>query len=196
MEDHIKILKKAAVAVRNAAVTNQAAWRQQLDAADPVGVVEQLRKVAEKFEQAPSMRSELALHILGNLTKDDVDRVRQLRNLLSSPSLHHDEGELATRAEMAEAIGDALDVIGPIDTQLAVLQALANPDYEWRTIDGVSRETGLDSDNVSRLVHGLPALVMRSRIPDNKGRNLYATREHYRKTHSTMSRMLDQFRST
>ncbi len=195
MEDPTQILKKAAAAVRKAAAAQRAAFREQFDAADPVPSVEELRRVAKTFEQAPGTRSELALHMLSNLTKDDVDHMRRMHKSLTEPSLHHDERELATRKEMADAISAAFDVIGLIDTPLAVLEALSNPEYEWRTIDGVSRETGLDSAEVSSIVQDLPTLVLRSRIPDNKGRDLYTTRKHYRKTHGPVSRMLDQFRS-
>ena len=61
-----------------------------------------------------------------------------------------------------------------------VLAALANPRYSWRTVDGVGRETGLDSVQVLRIIEGMPDLVMRSRIPDAQGRALYTTRAHYR----------------
>jgi len=77
-----------------------------------------------------------------------------------------------------------------------VLAALANPRYSWRTVEGVSRETGLDPARVLQIIEGMPELVVRSRIPDAQGRALYATRAHYRKTHSSVKRLVDQFRST
>ena len=77
-----------------------------------------------------------------------------------------------------------------------VLAALANPDYSWRTCEGVSEETGLDPVRVLQIVEEMPELVIRSRIPDAQGRALYATREHYKKTHSSVERLFDQFRST
>jgi hypothetical protein len=77
-----------------------------------------------------------------------------------------------------------------------VLAALANPSHSWRTTQGVSRETGLDSAQVLRIIEGMPDLVIRSRIPDAQGRALYTTRAHYRKTHSAVERLFDQFRST
>jgi len=77
-----------------------------------------------------------------------------------------------------------------------VLAALANPNYSWRTCEGVSGETGLDPTRVLQIIEEMPELVIRSRIPDAKGRALYATREHYKKTHSSVERLFDQFRST
>lgn len=77
-----------------------------------------------------------------------------------------------------------------------VLAALANPGYSWRTIEGVSRETGIDSARVLQLIEGMPDLVIRSKIPDASGRPLYTTRAYYKKTHSFMERLFDQFRAT
>jgi hypothetical protein len=77
-----------------------------------------------------------------------------------------------------------------------VLAALANPNYSWRTSEGVSKETGLDTSRVLHIIEEMPDLVIRSRIPDAHGRQLYATREHYKKTHSPVERLFDQFRST
>jgi len=83
-----------------------------------------------------------------------------------------------------------------VDDRQRVLVALSNPSYSWRTSEGVSRETGLDPARVLQIIEGMPDLVIKSRIPDAQGRALYATREHYRKTHSPVERFFDQFRST
>ncbi len=83
-----------------------------------------------------------------------------------------------------------------MDDRQRVLVALSNPSYSWRTSEGVSRETGLDPARVLQIIEGMPDLVIKSRIPDAQGRALYATREHYRKTHSPVERFFDQFRST
>jgi hypothetical protein len=83
-----------------------------------------------------------------------------------------------------------------MEAREGVLAALANPSYSWRTVEGVSRETGLDSAQVLKIIEGMPDLVIRSRIPDAQGHALYATREHYRRTHSSVERFFDQFRST
>ena len=83
-----------------------------------------------------------------------------------------------------------------MDDRERVLAALANPAYSWRTSEGVSKDTGLDPAIVLTIIEGMPDLVIRSRIPDEQGRALYATREHYKRTHSTVERLFDQFRST
>lgn len=83
-----------------------------------------------------------------------------------------------------------------MDDKKRVLAALANPSYSWRTCEGVSQETGLDPARVFQIIEGMPDLIIKSRIPDDKGRALYTTREHYKKTHSPVERLFDQFRST
>lgn len=77
-----------------------------------------------------------------------------------------------------------------------ILTALANPSYRWRTIAGLSKETGIPESRVRELVEGTPDKVIRSRIPDAQGRPLYTTRAHYKQTHTAWERLVDQVRST
>ncbi len=77
-----------------------------------------------------------------------------------------------------------------------VLAALADPRFEWRTVEGVSRDTQVAPDRVLQVIEAMPDLVIRSRIPDAEGRALYTTREHYKETHSSLERLLYQFRTT
>jgi hypothetical protein len=83
-----------------------------------------------------------------------------------------------------------------MDDKEQILSALANRSYSWRTVDGISRDTGLNPIRVLQIIEGMPDLVLKSRIPDAQGRALYTTRDHYRKTHSSLERLVDQFRST
>ena len=82
------------------------------------------------------------------------------------------------------------------DEKEKLLEALSDPKYSWRTVDGVSRDTGIKPAHVQELVQEMPDLVIRSRIPNKRGEALYATRAHYKRTHSPIARLLDQFRST
>ena len=77
-----------------------------------------------------------------------------------------------------------------------IINALSNPKFSWRTLEGVSRETGLDQSEILEFIESKPDLFIKSLIPDEKGRALYATREHYRKSNSIWQRTLDQFKST
>jgi hypothetical protein len=71
-----------------------------------------------------------------------------------------------------------------------VIRALEDPRYEWRTIDGVSEQTGIPAPKVQEMLENLQQYVVRSSIPDESGRNLYTTRKHYRQTHGLGSRIL------
>jgi hypothetical protein len=74
----------------------------------------------------------------------------------------------------------------------AVLKALADPQWDWRTAEGVAHEVGLSEDLVIRIIESLPEKIIRSRTPDRTGRALYATRSHYKERRG----FLDSFRST
>lgn len=77
-----------------------------------------------------------------------------------------------------------------------IIKALSNSKYDWRTLEGVSQETGLNQDEILEFIESKPDIFIKSRIPDEKGRSLYATREHYRATNSIWKRTLDQLKST
>ena len=72
-----------------------------------------------------------------------------------------------------------------------VIGALENPDYDWRTIDGIVNDTKLSPDKVLQIIKLLESEVIRSSIPDEKGRPLYTTRKHYSMTHSLANRFLN-----
>ena len=57
-----------------------------------------------------------------------------------------------------------------------VLQALAEEQWDFRTIDGVSKETGLDPEQIKRILQSYPELVRRSLVRDKRGRSLYTLR--------------------
>ena len=74
----------------------------------------------------------------------------------------------------------------------AVIKALEDPRFEWRTVDGVAQETGLPEDEILRIIEAVPDEVIRSRDPDQRGRALYTTRRHYTQKRN----LLEWFRST
>ena len=71
-----------------------------------------------------------------------------------------------------------------------VIKALENPNYQWRTVDGLSKETGLPREKIVEVVSALPGQVIRAADLDEKGRPLFTTRRHYRRSSSTSSRIL------
>lgn len=54
-----------------------------------------------------------------------------------------------------------------------VRQALANDKWDFRTVDGIARETGIAADRVLEILESHPGEVRKSMVPDNKGRVLY-----------------------
>jgi hypothetical protein len=60
-----------------------------------------------------------------------------------------------------------------------VMKALEDPEWDWRTVAGVAEETGLPKGKVRELLESSTS-VIRSSVPDNEGRSLYTTRQHYK----------------
>jgi len=65
-----------------------------------------------------------------------------------------------------------------------ISDTLSNPDYKWRTIDGIVKESGLDRSTVEKCISDNEELIIKSSIPSTEGKELYATREHYRQKSS------------
>jgi hypothetical protein len=61
----------------------------------------------------------------------------------------------------------------------AVLKALNNPKYKWRTIRGIAKETNLDTATVLNVFEQSDSEIVRSSRPSKRGDELFATREHF-----------------
>lgn len=92
------------------------------------------------------------------------------------------------RPDPAELSEDELG--GCLESAL-VLKALEDPNWDWRTVEGVAQSTGLPEDRVQKILES-SARVIRSTVPDDRGRSLYTTRQHYKKRRS----FLDSLRTT
>ena len=53
-----------------------------------------------------------------------------------------------------------------------VLEALQDPSWDFRTVDGIAKETGLDKSEVRQVLEKHPN-VRKSVVPDRRGRELY-----------------------
>ncbi len=71
-----------------------------------------------------------------------------------------------------------------------VIAALENPEHDWRTVAGVSKETGLSVLEVQAILNQLQETVIQYSIPDEQGRPLYTTRQHYGKRRGILNRIL------
>jgi hypothetical protein len=62
-----------------------------------------------------------------------------------------------------------------------ILKALENPDYEWRTVEDLSQETGLSKDKIESVLKRLSNHIIKSRDLDVRGQERYTTISHYRR---------------
>ena len=56
-----------------------------------------------------------------------------------------------------------------------VIQAIEDSDYNWRTVQGIASQTGLDEATVLDALGQAGDEVIRSEVPDAQGRDLYTT---------------------
>ena len=78
----------------------------------------------------------------------------------------------------------------PQETRQAVLNALEDDRYVWRTIDGIAKDTGLDPDTIWTVLDDPATELLISSYPDERGRGLYTTRKHYKAKRSFGWRLL------
>lgn len=71
-----------------------------------------------------------------------------------------------------------------------VEEAFRNPEYTWRTIRGVSEETGIDQETVQEFVVTHGDVFIKSTATNQLGENLYAARDVYRIKESPTRRLL------
>lgn len=77
-----------------------------------------------------------------------------------------------------------------------ICSSLSDDRYEWRTTEGVSKDTGVPEVDVIRFIKSKPDIVIQSRVPDKHGRALFTTRDHYRATHGFLKRAMDVYWTT
>jgi len=71
-----------------------------------------------------------------------------------------------------------------------ILHALENSNYDWRTIDGLSRETNLQPSTIQGVLDTALAGDVVVSGPNEKGQALYTTRRHYREHAGKVNRFL------
>lgn len=81
------------------------------------------------------------------------------------------------------------------EERVKVIRALENPKYKWRTVHGVSKESGVSVSHVQEIVDKTQGLVVQSSVPSMDGSSLYTTRRHLRQYGSTIERLLGAFKN-
>ena len=62
--------------------------------------------------------------------------------------------------------------------------SLEDKRYKWRTMRGVTEETGLSQKEVQELMSDHSDTIIKSSIPAESGEDLFTTRDHFRKMQS------------
>lgn len=75
-----------------------------------------------------------------------------------------------------------------VDLRAALVHALEDPRYDWRTVRGLTRALGLSEQDVVRTLDSMPDVVVRASTAD--GRTVFTTRRHYEKTHGFGDKLL------
>ena len=79
-----------------------------------------------------------------------------------------------------------------INTKDLIKSALEEPRYNWRTIEGIARETHVPRAEIMRALMELSqeGILVRSSKIDKTGHVLFTTRENYSKNHNLIERIL------
>ena len=77
-----------------------------------------------------------------------------------------------------------------------IMSALEDPQWNWRTVDGIRRETGIPPDEIRRLLLRSGRIVVRSVVVIGRDATSITSRKRYRERHSLMERLLDHCRRT
>ena len=77
------------------------------------------------------------------------------------------------------------------DIVVEILNALEDQRYQWRTAEGIAGSTGIDQKQIEQELDRMGDRVIRSSQRDSKGRELFATPQHYRRTHPFLHRLRD-----
>ncbi len=77
----------------------------------------------------------------------------------------------------------------------AIEKAFMNPKYTWRTVRGVSKETGLGSEQVISYVLNNGDEIIKSSSNNNRGEALFANRKVYRSKASPVRRVMSALKN-
>lgn len=75
-----------------------------------------------------------------------------------------------------------------LDLRSAVVRALEDDRYDWRTIGGIASDLGVAKAEVVSILQSMPDDIITTKTED--GRNVFTTRRHYEKTHGLGDKIL------
>lgn len=74
------------------------------------------------------------------------------------------------------------------DLASAVVQALEDERYDWRTVGGLAKALGASESEIMSILNSSPNDIVRTQDAD--GQTLFTTRSHYQKTHGLGDKIL------
>jgi len=75
-----------------------------------------------------------------------------------------------------------------LDLRKAILSALEDDAYDWRTVSGLARAVQASEHEIVNILDSMPDQIVRAAAAD--GRSLFTTRNHYEKTHGFGDKLL------
>jgi hypothetical protein len=75
------------------------------------------------------------------------------------------------------------------DDDKKVLEALANQNFEWRTISGVAKETELSVERVMKVVSTCGDKIVQSSVTSTSGDLLYTSRDKYKQKKNLLKKV-------
>ena len=77
----------------------------------------------------------------------------------------------------------------------SVFDSLDNPKHDWRTIEGISKEAGIDPCIVREVIRTECDRIIKSAYLSKSGRELYTTRLKFKKSSSILKKMIGAIKS-
>jgi hypothetical protein len=74
--------------------------------------------------------------------------------------------------------------------EVKLQEAFRNPKYTWRTLRGISKETGISQQAIRRYVMTHGDEIIKSSSNNSQGEQLYAAREIYRSKGNPLRRFM------
>ena len=76
-----------------------------------------------------------------------------------------------------------------MDKLKIIISALENSQFKWRTLVGISQETGIPVSEVEGIMSANGNLIVKSSTRSIHGEELYTSRERFKKTASPLTKI-------
>ncbi len=80
--------------------------------------------------------------------------------------------------------------------EMKIFEALEDPRWDWRTLNALSRASGLDDEGTRRVLRKYPVLVRQSEVPGPNGEELYTLQSRYFDRKSFLEKVLTSVSSS